>query len=90
MIRRVRNLLHRADPFSVREISQRLGICIATVCNIIHRDSIGVMRYKRKTHMLSNEQVEQRRVKIPRLLKHIGGEKWPYVISINEAFTAGI
>ena len=56
------------------------------VRRIIRQDLAGVLRHKRKTHMLSGKQVSQRLLKIPRLLKHLQGEKWRYIVSIDEAW----
>ena len=86
MIQKVKNLVHRPDPYSQRQISQQLGISARTVRRIIRQDLAGVLRHKRKTHMLSDKQVSQRLLKIPRLLKHLEGEKWRYIVSIDEAW----
>jgi hypothetical protein len=41
---------------------------------------------KRKTHVLSNKQAQQRLDRGPRLLQLIGDNKWKYIISLDEAW----
>jgi hypothetical protein len=44
------------------------------------------LRRKRKTHALSNTQVQQRLDRGPRFLQLTGGNKWKYIISLDEAW----
>jgi inhibitor of nuclear factor kappa-B kinase subunit alpha len=44
------------------------------------------VRKKYKVHALSDAQVRQRLERAPRLLKWIGGSKWKYVVTLDEAW----
>jgi hypothetical protein len=85
-IKKVKNLVHRADPFTTTQIQRQLGLSRGTLWRIIHRDLAAESRKKRKTHMLSDRQVAQRVEKVPRLLKHLRGGKWRFIVSIDEAW----
>jgi hypothetical protein len=86
VIAKVEKLVFRPDPFSIRQIQQMLGLSYSTVRRIVKRDLAGKKRSKRRTHHLSHQQVAQRVLKVPRLLKHLNGGKWRYIVSIDEAW----
>ncbi|OQV15192.1 hypothetical protein BV898_10576 [Hypsibius exemplaris] len=67
-------------------IQQQPGLPYGTVWRIINWGLAGEKRSKRKTHMLSDKQVAQQVLRIPRLLKHLDGGKWRYIVSIDEAW----
>ncbi|OQV19433.1 hypothetical protein BV898_06547 [Hypsibius exemplaris] len=54
--------------------------------DVTAKDLTGEKRSKRKTHMLSDKQVAQRVLKIPRLFQHLNGGKRQYIVSIDEAW----
>ena len=85
-IRKVKNLVHRPDPWSIRAISRKLGASYKTIWNTIRKDLGGKLRHKTRTHHLNNLMVAQRVAKAPRLLKHLKGGKWKYIVSIDEAW----
>jgi biotin operon repressor len=71
LIKKVKNLLNRPDPYTQPDIGRMLGVSKSTVQNIAKFDLGGEVRKKTRTHAQSDKQVAQRVAKGPRPLKHI-------------------
>jgi hypothetical protein len=85
-IEKVRKLVDRPDPYSLRSIVKKTQISYSTVRRIISQDLDMMKRMKTKTHALSNKMVDQRVLKGPRLLEWIKGNKWKNIVTIDEAW----
>ena len=86
LIKKVKYLINRPDPWSHRAISRKLNVSCRTIRRVIKEDLQGVVRKKRKTHHLSHKQVAQRLEKGPRLLTWLKRDKWKNIVSIDEAW----
>jgi hypothetical protein len=86
LIKKVKNLLNRPDPYTQPDIGRMLEVSQSTVRNIAKFDLGGEVRKKTRTHALSDKQVAQRVTKGPRLLKQIHRQKWKFIVSIDEAW----
>ncbi|OQV22008.1 hypothetical protein BV898_04218 [Hypsibius exemplaris] len=85
-VRKVKYLVFRPNPYSIPQIQQQLGLSYSTVWRIINQNLAAEKRVKRKTHLLSDKHVAQRVLKVPRLLEHLKGGKWRYIVSFDEAW----
>jgi hypothetical protein len=86
LIKKVKNLLNRPNPYTQPDIGRMLGVSQSTVRNIAKFDLGGEVRKKTRTHALSDKHVAQRVAKSPRSLNQIHRQKWKFIISIDDAW----
>jgi hypothetical protein len=86
LIRKVAAITSRANPPTQKQMAVRYGVDRKTIRNVLTKDLGRTLRKKRKTHALSDKQAKQRLDRGPGFLELIGGRKWKYVISLDEAW----
>jgi methylphosphotriester-DNA--protein-cysteine methyltransferase len=74
LIRKVDRITNKANPPSQRQLAERYGVSRSTIRRILKDDLGAELRRKRKTHALSNKQVQQRLDGGPRFLQLIGAK----------------
>jgi hypothetical protein len=82
-IGKVRRLIVRPNPYTLRSIVKKTQLSYSTICRIIDRDLDMKKHMKTMTHTLSNKMVDQRG---PRLPEWIKGNKWKNIVTIDEAW----
>jgi hypothetical protein len=60
LIRKVDRITNKANPPPQRQLAERYGVSRSTIRRILKDDLVAKLRRKRKTHALSNKQVQQR------------------------------
>lgn len=86
LIKKVKYLINRGDPFTLSQISKRVKTSKTTVRTIISQDLQGVRKKKSRTHALSDKMVAQRLEKGPEFLKLIWRKKWMNIVTVDEAW----
>ena len=85
-VQKIKMEISVANPPSLNEMSKKYGVAKSTIHTIIHRDIGARKRCKVKTHSLSDKQVQQRVDKGPRFRKHLTGNKYQYILTLDEAW----
>jgi hypothetical protein len=77
----------KENPTPQRTIAKSLGTSIGTINKIINKDLNLIKAKKYKVHRLLPRHVTERKTRC-RLLyeKHLAGERWKYVVTIDEAW----
>jgi hypothetical protein len=86
LIRKVDRLTSGPNPAPYSELIRQTGLSHGTVSRILKEDLKKSARKKRRTHALSDKQVQQRKDRAPRFLKRLERGKWKYIISLDESF----
>jgi hypothetical protein len=86
LIRKVNRITNKENLPTQRQLAQRYGMPRSIIRRILKDDLETELRRKRETHALSNKQVQQRLDQGPRFLQLIGGNKWKFNISLDEAW----
>ena len=86
LIRKVKRDVSGANPATQRKLARKHCVSQRTIGRIIRKDLDGILKKKYRVHALSDKQVRQRLERGPRFLQYIKGQKWKYVITVDEAW----
>jgi len=87
VIRKVRSLVTGPNPATQRAIATKVGTSVYTVNTIINRDLKLEKRHKSHVHKLLPRHVNERRTNSRKLYeRYLAGEKWKYVVTLDEAY----
>jgi transposase len=86
LVRKIDKATDKANPPTQKQLAQRYEVSASTIRRILNEDIGAKLRKKCRTHALSNKQAQQRLDRGPHFLELIKGNKWKYVISLDEAW----
>lgn len=87
VVAKVRAAVTQENPPTQRSIANRIGTSKGTVYRIIHKNLGLERRHKARGHVLKEQHIRERFTNARKLYEHhLAGEKWQWVVSLDEAW----
>ena len=84
--KKVAQEIYCANPPAIRQLAHKHGVSDYMIRKIISENCDAELRNKFKVHALSHRQALQRMERGPRFRKYLTGQKWKYIMTIDEAW----
>ena len=84
IVKKVAKDINNPNPPSQKQMAMKNGVSASTIIRIIDKDCDAESRRKYTVHALSDKQAQQRLERRPNFLKYLKGEKWKFILTIDE------
>ena len=84
LVKKVAKDINNPNPPPQKQMAMKHKVSASTVRRIIDKDCDAELRRKYTVHALSDKQAQQRLDRGPNFLKYLKGEKWKFIVTIDE------